>query len=323
MKRHNDTKQGNRLIKVKHVLSENPRGLTIGEISDKIKINRNSVAKYLEVLRVSGQVEMRALGPAKLFYLSHRIPISSMMNLSSDYIVTLDSDLKILHVNDNLVRLLDREKDALTGLGIDEFPHPIFKSREILAEIDKADSGKSSTIEVRSKFSGKDFYFHTRIVPATFEDGSHGVILCMEDITKRKQAENALRERIKELNCLYGISQLVEKFENNLESILEGVVHLIPPAWQFPEITCCRIIFNENVYESANFKEAVWRQSGEIRINEEKVGVVEVYYLERKPDVYEGPFTKEERNLLNAIAERLGKIIKRIKAEEMLRATTG
>jgi hypothetical protein len=41
-------------------------------------------------------------------------------------------------------------------------------------------------------------------------------------------------------------------------------------------------------------------------------GIVEVYYLEEKPTSDEGPFLKEERMLLNAIAERVGKIIERL-----------
>lgn len=319
MNGYNDTKGGKRLTEIKDVLRKNPRGLTIGEISDKINVNRNSVAKYLEVLRISGQVEMRALGRAKLFYTSQRVPISAILDFSSDYILTLDDNLRVLRVNENLLKILNIEREVLIGLGIEDVLHPFFKSREILAEIKKANSGESSTMEVKSQFTGKEFYFNMKIMPLTFEDGSLGVILYMEDITRRKEAEMALQERIKELNCLYGISQLVEEFENDLQRIFEGVVLLIPPAWQFPEITCSRIIFNEQVYESLNFKETIWRQSADLRINEVKVGVVEVYYLEKKPEAYDGPFIKEERKLLNAIAERLSKIIKRIQAEEMLK----
>ena len=319
MNGYNDTKRGKQLTEIKDVLRKNPRGLTIGEISDKINVNRNSVSKYLEVLRISGQVEMRALGRAKLFYISQRVPISAILDFSSDYILTLDDNLRVLRANDNLLKILNIDREVLIGLGIEDFLHPFCKSREILAEINKANSGGSSTIEVKSQFTGKEFYFNMKIMPLTFEDGSLGVIICMEDITRRKEVEKALQERVKELNCLYGISQLVEEFENDLQRILEGVVLLIPPAWQFPEITCSRIIFNEQVYESLNFKETIWRQSADLRINEEQTGVVEVYYLEKKPEAYDGPFIKEERKLLDAIAERLSKIIKRIQAEEMLK----
>lgn len=310
-----------RLAEIKDVLRENPRGLTISEVSRMINVNRNSVAKYLNILLISGQVEMRALGPAKLFYLSQRVPISAILNLSSDYILTLDNNLRILQVNDNLQKLLNIEREAIIGLDIEDSPHPLLTNQEMLAKINEALEGEDSTIEVKTQFARKEFYFNAKIIPSTFEDGSPGVIICMEDVTKRKEAERALRERVKELNCLYGISQLVEESGNDLQRILKGVVSLIPPAWQYPDITCSRIVLDEQVYESAIFKETIWRQSADLKLQGEKVGVVEVYYLEKMPLLYVGPFAKEERDLLDAIAERLSKIIKRIRAEEMLKET--
>ncbi len=62
---------------------------------------------------------------------------------------------------------------------------------------------------------------------------------------ERKKIEHALRERVKELRCLYGIAKLVERHEPNLDATLQGAVELLPPSWQYPEVTCARIIFEE------------------------------------------------------------------------------
>ena len=59
-----------------------------------------------------------------------------------------------------------------------------------------------------------------------------------------KKVEWALRERIKELNCLYAIAQLADRCGNSLDELLNGVVRIIPPSWQYPEATCARITFN-------------------------------------------------------------------------------
>ena len=75
--------------RIKVVLKDNPRGLTIGEISEKININRNSVSKYLEIMLVSGEVDMKSIGRAKLFYLSQRIPISAMLDFYSDHVTNI------------------------------------------------------------------------------------------------------------------------------------------------------------------------------------------------------------------------------------------
>jgi signal transduction histidine kinase len=128
-----------------------------------------------------------------------------------------------------------------------------------------------------------------------------------------------LIERIKELNCLYGISRLVEKENTSLDDILQGVVDLIPPAWQYPEVTCARISLKDRVFKTANFKEARWKQTDTITVNGKHAGTLEVYYLEERPFAYEGPFLKEERDLIHGIAERLGHIIESRTAETALK----
>ena len=145
------------------------------------------------------------------------------------------------------------------------------------------------------------------------------------EIQDRKLAEESLREktydlgeRVKELNCLYGISKLVEG-KNILEDILQGTADLIPPSWQYPEITCAQIKLGVQAYRSENFKETEWQQSQEIFVYGEKAGAVEIYYLEEKPEIDDGPFLKEERALIDAIAEGLGHIIERKQAEKALR----
>ncbi len=128
----------------------------------------------------------------------------------------------------------------------------------------------------------------------------------------------ALRERIKELNCLYGMSRLAERYSDSLEVFLQKFVNFLPLSWQYPEITCARIRFEDKMYKSREFKVTKWRQSAQILTYNEPVGEVAVFYLEERPAADEGPFLKEERALLEAIAERIGTIAMRISAEKEL-----
>ena len=128
-----------------------------------------------------------------------------------------------------------------------------------------------------------------------------------------------LRERVKELDCLYGISVLVEKPMITLEGILKGVVDLIPSSWQYPEIACARIGLGALEFKTANFRETPWKQARDIVVRGEQAGTLEVCYLEERPESDEGPFLKEERNLISAIAERLERITDRERLEERLR----
>jgi signal transduction histidine kinase len=134
-----------------------------------------------------------------------------------------------------------------------------------------------------------------------------------------QQRTHQLRERIKELDCLYGISELVENSGGAHERILQGTANLIPASWQYPESTCARITVQEQVFETDNFQETLWKQEANIKKHGDNIGAVQVCYLVKKPEFDEGPFLEDERNLINAIAERLGRIIERLHAEAELR----
>jgi len=128
-----------------------------------------------------------------------------------------------------------------------------------------------------------------------------------------------LRERIKELNCLYDISSFRDATDFSLDAVLQAVIDFIPPAFQYPEITCARIIFDRYEFTTKNFKDTRWKLAHDITVNNERIGTLEVCYLEEKPALDEGPFLREAKNLIGAIAETLAKIIEREWAEAEIR----
>jgi DNA-binding response OmpR family regulator/signal transduction histidine kinase len=141
-------------------------------------------------------------------------------------------------------------------------------------------------------------------------------------IVQRKRAEEALRKRVKELDCLYGIAKLREMPGVSLAQMLRRIVDLLPPSWRYPEIACARIVLEDQDFKTKNFRETPWRQTSNIKAHGQPIGSVEVCYLEERPESDEGPFLKEERSLLDAVAERLGRIVERKRAEEVLRERT-
>ncbi len=177
-----------------------------------------------------------------------------------------------------------------------------------------------------------DSQFRTNVVTVALRDDSgqlQGFAIAARDVTERRQMEEALREgthqlgeRVKKLNCLFGISELNQTPGISLEQILRGTVGLVPPAWQYPDITCARITLGDQEFKTEKFRETPWRQVSDIRVRGERVGSVEVCYLEERPEAYEGPFLQEERSLIDAIAERLGRTVQRDRAEEALRERT-
>ena len=126
----------------------------------------------------------------------------------------------------------------------------------------------------------------------------------------------ALQERVKELTCLYSMSMISKQIDILLEDILYRIMELIPPAWQYPEITQSRIILDEFDYSLPEFVAGRNKLSADIVVNGKKRGVLEVVYTEKRDRMDEGPFLKEERKLIDTITNELSIIIKRRETEE-------
>jgi signal transduction histidine kinase len=131
-----------------------------------------------------------------------------------------------------------------------------------------------------------------------------------------RSAQVALRERIKELTCLYGIARLAAQIDISLDEILRSITELLPPAWLYQEITSARIVLDGHEYSTRQFQENPQKQRADVIVSGELRGVVEVTYAEKKPELDEGPFLKEERSLIDTVAREVGIIIERKLAQE-------
>lgn len=149
------------------------------------------------------------------------------------------------------------------------------------------------------------------------KDRPQGVFVILEDITDRKKLEYNLNERYKEINAFYKLASITEK---NLpfEEMYQEIINSLPDSWQYPEITCVRLFIEGKEYTTGNFKKTQWHLSAPVKVFSELAGSLEIYYLEKRPHESEGPFVLEERQLLDAVAERLGRIIERRKTADKL-----
>jgi len=131
-----------------------------------------------------------------------------------------------------------------------------------------------------------------------------------------QQSLAALRERVKELTCLYGIARIAERRDLSLAEILQAIVELLPPAWQHPKIASARIRLDSRDYVTPNFREGTQKQVAEILVKGAIRGSVEVAYMEELPACEEGPFLKWERNLIDAVAREVALIAESRQFEE-------
>ena len=128
-----------------------------------------------------------------------------------------------------------------------------------------------------------------------------------------------LQERVKEQHCLYEAFALTEDISLPLEDQLQQLVERICPGWQFPEITVARIEYGDTSFSTAGFTETLWMQSAGITSQQGRDIRVTVAYLEERPHEDEGPFLREERILLDAIANRLVDVVNRRHSIEQAR----
>ena len=191
------------LARIRTILKSNPKGMTVTDISREMDLNRNSVAKYLDILLISGHAEMVTFGPAKVFFPSRRIPLSAMLNFTLDYIVLLDRDLKFLQINENLLKLMNVELGDIIGQSIEGFSLSVFQIPELITNAQKALDGKESTIETNFTIDDKERYLSIKNIPTTFDDGEPGVTLIIEDITERKKSEKKMKQAVKEWDVTF------------------------------------------------------------------------------------------------------------------------
>ncbi len=205
-------------------------------------------------------------------------------------------------------------------LGALDYLTKLFQREELLARVKVHLSQRIYNREIAEM---KD-KLEQRVVERTNELAEANLKL-QDDITERKQVEverdkveHIMGQRVKELQCLYSVSESIRS-RTTMEETFQDVADLIPTGWHYPEITRGKVIFDGIEYVSEPFTETKWKQSSEITVNGEPQGAVEVYHLEKRPILDEGQFMTEERELVDAIAERLGIVAEHKQAEEGLR----
>jgi signal transduction histidine kinase len=132
----------------------------------------------------------------------------------------------------------------------------------------------------------------------------------------KDHTQAALVERVKELTCLHGIARAVGQHDVDLPTILQEVVALLPPAWQHPEVAHARIVLDGRTYATPGFARADTIQSADIVVRGQKRGQVDVVYVEPRPPADEGPFLKEERALIDSVAQEMASLVGRRTIEE-------
>jgi PAS domain S-box len=192
------------LARIKSFLKGSSKGYTVTEISRSIDINRNSVAKYLDVLCISGAVELKVIGSAKIYTLTKRIPISSILSLSSEYLIVLDDEFVVTYVNEKVLTFENKASEDIVGRSFESSGFKLLSIPDMDKILQECTQGKDIVKEIEIENNGKTWYFRAKFVPSILENGKRGILAILDDVSEIKQYQRDLEktviDRTKELS---------------------------------------------------------------------------------------------------------------------------
>jgi PAS domain S-box-containing protein len=181
------------LIVIQDLLKKNPDGMSVTDISRALHKNKNTIGRYLDILLISGQVAMRTYGMAKVYTISHRVPLSAMLSYSKELIMVLDNESRIIDINEKFLGLMQLSREDTIGKKISSLMPPEVDVHELLDTITPDRREQETTVSFHIK-DEEEQIFHQKCVPTVFEDGKKGITLILEDISEQVLTEKKIRE---------------------------------------------------------------------------------------------------------------------------------
>lgn len=229
-------------------------------------------------------------------------------------LVTLDG--KWMQVNKELVNMLGYSEDELKRLTFHDISHPDDRDTDFDLE-QKSLNGQLDTFKVEKRYFHKNgSIVWVNINVSVIKDTSAKPLYYVsqiENISGKKNIEfenervrYLLNERIKELTTLSRVSHMLQMDDQSEGDTLNQMISAVTSGWQYPDIAAARIIVGNTEYCTPNFTEGNYqRQHVDFSGPNDMHGIVEVIYLQDRAMEDEGPFLKEERELINMLAEML------------------
>jgi len=227
-----------------------------------------------------------------------------------DLITVYDENIQAEYVNEKITsKIFGEDNLELLKKKPLEFAHPDDVNE--IAKIFKKgyQTGKGSgEFRFRNK-DGDYIWLEMNGTIFTNEIGEKKALVISRDITKRKISEIKLREsefqlteRLKELRCLRGLSELCDVSNIKLNELIQRFVVLLISSMQFPKLTNVKIVVDGREFTSDNFMETTYK----LVVTSCDISVF-VYYSEDED------FLKEEYDLILNSCNQLNRFVEKRK----------
>ena len=273
---------------------------------------RREIESRLEKTRKEHEIIKQSVDEASDF-------AESIINTIHEPLIVLDKDLRVVKASRSFYQFFKVKPEETVGqliydLGNKQWNIP--KLRELLENIlPRKTSFDNYEVEHEFLTIGKRVMLLNARQVQRVLGKERIILLAIEDITERKKLKNTSLLRTKQLQVFYYLGELVEREGITLTEIYRELVSILPKGVQYPVFTCAKILIEENEFRTNNFRDTDWRIFAAIKVNGTNIGRIEVCYLENKPENGEGLFSKDEQMMINAVAERLGRVIERKQLE--------
>ncbi len=243
----------------------------------------------------------------------------TLLEVLPEGLIIGDDKETIMMANKAMGEILGVDSNDLIGRNLLDFVDPKYASI-ITSQTRRRMSGTSSSYDIRMiRADGEPRDIHISAIPRINDQNEiEGTIGVISDITDQKKMEKNLRatsyelqERMKEITVVSTATDLMKDIDTPLETVLKEILPVVCAGFQFPEITCGRIIIEGNEVSTSNYNNPVATLSVEISVSGKSVGLLEIGYLQMRPESDEGPFFGEEVSLINHVAIDLSQFIER------------
>ncbi len=167
---------------IRNLLSEHPEGLAIRSISEMLDMNRNSVAKYMDMLQMAGRVTLKRIGTAKIYCIANKLPATAVLKLTKSHVIIFYQNLTAADINDSFTTLLKITKKEIIGKTLEQLPFAVQSQPGLPDLIKDGIRGNESKTSASLKIGDRDISCMLTVSPVFFENGYNGVSLIVDFI---------------------------------------------------------------------------------------------------------------------------------------------